>query len=468
MRPRASLLALLLVTTCAFAETPADPVEAAFASARERKVPVLIDYTAPWCYSCYYMARNVLTGPEWERAKRETVVVELDADSPAGARWMQAWSVKAMPTYLVFSADGQELGRVLGEQTRADFYQWLFATTGRDPLEALKARAVDGAEPALAAAREVLRAYHARYDANGGLGWYASLPRELKIAIARDAPASGWIARLELQRAMAEKDIAGCLNAAPMVLASHLGCERPYELDKVMACSEGQPEAQRRALLKPQAELMQLLVDKRVLSEHRCADERSIVATAADLYRALGDAPAETLVLERAIADLRQRIGGDASAQALKEDRNLADNLRVYLERAGRTDELDALLVDLIAAYPEDYVYSYRYARSLAARGKHAEALPHYEQAAALTYGVNKLRIAELRARSLQALQRPLAARVVLDEALRDNGPWFPEDAAKLKALLDTLPPMPQGAPPMPQAAPPMPHGAPSEPAAAS
>lgn len=442
MSPRASLLALLLAATGAFAETPADPVEAALASARERKVPVLIDYTAPWCYSCYYMARNVLTGPEWERAKRETVVVELDADSPTGARWMQAWSVKAMPTYLVFNADGQELGRILGEQTRADFYQWLFATAGRDPLEALKARAVDGSEPALAAAREVLRAHHARYDANGGLAWYASLPRELKIAIARDAAASGWIGRLELQRALAEKDIAGCLNAAPMVLAASLGCERPYELDKVMACSEGQPEAQRRALLKPQAELMQLLVDKRVLSEHRCADERSIVATAADLYHALGDASAETRVLERAITDLRRRIGGD-----LRKDRNLSDNLRVYLERAGRTEELDALLVDLIAAYPEDYVYSYRFARSLAALGKHAEALPHYEQAAARTYGVNKLRIAELRAKSLQALQRPLAARVVLDEALRDNGPWFPEDAAKLKALLDTLPAMPERAP---------------------
>lgn len=433
MRLRASLL--LLLCSLAAPAPAADPVEAALAAARERKLPVLIDYTAPWCYSCYYMARNVLTGADWERAQREAVVVELDADSPEGARWMQAWSVKAMPTYLLFDAQGQELGRILGEQTRNDFYQWLFRTIGRDSLETLKARAVDGSEPALAAAREVLRAHHARYDANGGLAWFAGLPRELQGAIARDPAAAAWIGRLELQRAAAEKDVPACLSAARMVLAGSLGCERPYELGKVMACSEGQAPDARRALLKPQAELMQLLVDKRVLSDYRCADERSIVATTADLYQLLGDSDAEARVLDQAIASLRERIGGN-----LKKDRNLSDNLRVYLERAGRIEELDALLVQLIDAYPEDYVYPYRYARSLAGRGQHAEALPHYERAAAKAYGVNKLRNAELRARSLQALARGAEARAVLEAALRDNGPWFPEDASKLKAMLETLP----------------------------
>lgn len=434
MRPRASLLFALLFLASTV-QAAADPVDAAFAAARERKVPVLVDFTAPWCYSCYYMARNVLTGPEWERAHREAVVVELDADSPEGARWMQAWSVKAMPTYLLFDAEGRELGRILGEQTRADFYRWLSGSAGRDPLEALKAQAVDGSESALAAAREVLRAYHARYDAGGGLAWFGALPRALKSAAARDPAASAWVARLELQRALVEKDVPGCMNAAPAVLGADLGCERPYELGKVMACIEGQPEAQRRALLAPQATRMQLLVDKRVLSDYRCADERSIVTTAADLYAELGDVAAEAKVLDRAIADLSGRIGSD-----LKKDRNLSDNLRVYLERAGRAKELDALLVKLIAAYPEDYVYPYRYAKVLAARGQHAEALPYYEQAAGRAYGVNRLRNAELRAKSLQALGRGGEARAVLAEALRQNGPWFPEDAARLKAMMESLP----------------------------
>ena len=412
-----------------------DPVAAAQAQARERRSLLLVDFQAPWCYSCYYMAKNVLNGPEWERVQRDAVVLELDADSPEGARWMQAWSVKALPSYVMFDANGQELGRILGEQTRGDFYKWVFAATARgSSLDTLKAKVTDSSEPALSAARNVLKTHHARYDATGGLNWYVALPPPVRAAVSRDAPAAGWIARLELQRAAAEKDEAACLKVGKAVLAQNLGCERPYELDKVMACAANLPEERRKDLLKPQTELLQLLLDKRVFADYRCADERSVVLGAADLQKALGDTAAESLVLERAVADVKNRLNGD-----LRKDRNMSDNLRVYLDRAGRMEELDMMLPMLIAAYPDDYVYAFRHGKSLAARGQHAAALPFFEQAAAKAYGVNRLRNAELRARSLQALNRSDDARQVLSEALRSNGPWFPEEAAKLKALLDTL-----------------------------
>ncbi|MBI3171693.1 MAG: thioredoxin family protein [Hydrocarboniphaga effusa] len=437
---------LLLLAVCApgFTQEPApdsgpDPVAAAQARARERHAPLLVDFQAPWCYSCYYMAKNVLNGAEWERVQREAVVLELDADSPEGARWMQAWSVKALPSYVMLDAGGQELGRILGEQTRGDFYPWAFsAIAGGNTLDALKAKVTDSSEPSLSAAREVLKTLHARYDAIGGLNWYAALPPPVRAAVTRDAQSAAWITRLELQRAAAEKDEAACVKAGKAVLALNLGCERPYELDKVMACTGHLPEERRRELLKPQSELMQLLLEKRVLSDYRCADERSIVLTAADLQKVLGDTVAESLILERAVADVKTRIGDD-----LKKDRNLADNQRVYLDRAGKLEELDLLLTQLIAAWPGDYVYAYRHGKNLAARGQHAEALPFFEQAAAKAYGVNRLHNAELRARSLQALDRVDDARQVLGEALQANGPWFPEAAEKLKALLAELAPAP-------------------------
>lgn len=421
------------------AADPADPFAQALERARERRAPVLVDFTAPWCYSCYYMAKNVLTGPEWDKARRDAVVIELDADSPEGARHMAAWGVKAMPTYLLFNAQGQELGRILGEQTRADFYRWLNAAAARgNPLDALKAAVADGSKKSIEAAREVLRAYHARYDAAGGLAWQASLPPGVQDALARDTRASAWLARLRLQQAAAAKDASGCLESAPAVLAAELGCERPYELDKLMACSADRPELApvREDVLRTQVAPMQALLERQVLAPPRCADERSVVLVTADLHAALGDGAAEKAALDRAIADVTKRVAGN-----LKKDRSLSDNLRVYLDRAGRAAELDALLVRLIAAYPEDYVYPYRHARNLAARGQHAAALPYYEQAAAKAYGVNRLRNAELRARSLQALGRAGDARRVLAEALQANGPWFPEEAAKLKALLQQLPP---------------------------
>lgn len=444
----AALLSAGSALAPAFAEVPAaaaesaDPIYAALAQARAQHKPVLVNYHAPWCYSCYFMAKNVLVGPDWDKALKDTIMVELDADSPEGQKWMAAWTVKAMPSYLLFDAEGHELGRILGEQSRPDFYGWLNGTLSRAvSVDSLKGAVVDTKEPSLAAAREVLRTYHARYDGNGGLAWFLSLPPAVRGALSRDAVASSWVSRLELMRASAEKDASGCANVAPMVLNANLGCERPYELGKVMGCTEGLPEATKRDLIRPQVEPMQTLVEKRVLSEFRCADERSIVLTTADLYAALGDAPKEKLVLDRAIADVKARVNGD-----LKKDRNLSDNWRVYLDRAGRIDELDALLDKLIEAYPEDYVYNYRKGKSLAARNLHEKALPYFEKAAEKAFGMNQLTNAEYRAKTLQALNRNNEARAVLAEVIKTTGPFFPEVSARLTAYMHTLelPPAPK------------------------
>jgi predicted Zn-dependent protease len=159
------------------------------------------------------------------------------------------------------------------------------------------------------------------------------------------------------------------------------------------------------------------------------------VFAAADLNKAIGDSAAEQAVLERGIAATQNALGG-ADRLDLKRDRNAADNLRVYLVRAGRIADVDALMPKLIAAYPDDYVYPYRFGRSLLERGKAAEALPYLEQAAAKAFGVNRLTVAGLRAKALIALNRRADAEKVVADALEANGPWFPEAAAKLKAIV--------------------------------
>jgi len=40
----------------------ADAFDNALVDAQARHAPVLVDFTAPWCYSCYFMVQNVLTG----------------------------------------------------------------------------------------------------------------------------------------------------------------------------------------------------------------------------------------------------------------------------------------------------------------------------------------------------------------------------------------------------------------------
>lgn len=409
-------------------------IDAALMLAKEQHLPVLIDFQAQWCYSCYFMASHVLTGKEWDTAGKRFVFVETDADSPDGAAWMEKLGVKALPSYVVLNADGVEQGRILAEQPREKFYPALDRILGGgDALDALKTQAAKGSNAALA---DALSSYYARGRVDDGLAWYAGLPAARRKTAESSSQSATWIARLQMEKAAKEKNAAQCIAAAQRVLAGEPGCDRYYVVDTLNSCSEKLPQAERKSLLSAQRPALTALLDEQVfVAAPACADQRSAVFAAADLDKAIGDGAAEKAVLERGIGAAQDALGGVAHID-LKRDRNAADNLRVYLVRATRIDDVDALMPKLIAAYPDDYVYPYRYGRSLLERGKAAEALPYLEKASEKAFGVNRLTVAGLRAKALIALDRRADAEKVVADALQANGPWFPEAAAKLKATL--------------------------------
>jgi hypothetical protein len=60
----------------------------------------------------------------------------------------------------------------------------------------------------------------------------------------------------------------------------------------------------------------------------------------------------------------------------------------------------------------------------------------YLEKAADKAFGANRLAVAGLRVKALLALHRKADAEKVVADALQANGPWFPEQAEKLKAAL--------------------------------
>lgn len=430
-------LSLLLVFSTADA-APGKPdtptLDAALKTAAERRAPVLVDFHAPWCYSCYFMAKHVLVGPEWEKIEHRTVVVELDADSPEGAYWKTLWGVKALPSYVILKPDGAELGRILAEQTQPQFFAQVNDILRRSStLDDLKAAAAKGGADGLKTTREALAVYRARYD-ESGLAWYATLPAAARSRYDADPQVALLIERLRLLQASKADDVAMCAAIAPKVFAGDLGCERPYEIDRWNACTEKAAPESRKAVFASQLAPMKKLVDSGVFGSNKaalCADQRSAVLGLADVYEGVGDQAEREAVLRKAVA----QVSKTASAH-LADDRNAADNWRVYLEVLKDEAALDQLYPKLIAAYPDDYVYAFRYGRNLLARGEPAKALPYLEQASEKAYGQNRLKVAEQRVIALKALKREAEARTVVAEALKANGPWFPEDAAKLKAAL--------------------------------
>ena len=432
---RRILLAAFLFTAAVGAahadETFVAPdVQAALKEAQRQRVATLVEFRAPWCYSCYYMARHVHTGKEWEALKARARVVEMDADSPEGAAQMKAWKLKPLPAYVVLDAEGREVGRVLGEQTRQTFYAQMDAMLApRARLDDLRATAAAGGKKGARAAEAALSAFHARGEATEAMRWYYDLPGPVRRGYGPDPVLDNRLARLGLMQAAQTQDAKTCTAAAPRVFTETLGCETPYELGRYESCiGPGAPDA----VMREQRVAMEKLADQRVLvATPTCADERSIVLGLAGLHQKLGEPDARTRLLDRAIKNLQARLDGD-----LGRDRSAADNLRVYLEQRARWDDYDALMPKLIATWPEDYVYAFRFGRSLVDRDRASEALPYLSRAAARAYGENRLRVAEQRVKALRRLGQQDEARKVGAEALKANGPWFPELAEALKSQL--------------------------------
>lgn len=426
------IVASMLLLAPSHAADTKDPltIAGALQASSQQHRPVLLDFHAVWCYSCYYMASHVLNGPDWAAVERKAIVVDVDADSPDGQAWMDKLKISFLPSYVVLDEHSNELGRISAEQPRQIFYPHINAILANgNTLDALKAKAQAGSVDAVVA---VLDAYQARSEGDAGSAWFATLPTFLRKSAINDPRVGVGLEQLTLAKVEAGTDKNAIVASAQKVLAHDIGCQRPYVLDSLLEASDGLPATQRNALLMAQRKPLDDLLDTHVfVATPTCADQRTAVLVSADLDAALGDHAAETAILNRAIDLTKQHLGND-----LTSDRNLADNLRVYLDRAHRTAELDAYQRKLIAAYPQDYVYPYRYGRSLLENGKPADALPYLAQAYDKSYGENRLRVASFRVKALKALHRDSEARKVADDALSTNGPWFPKAAAQLKAQL--------------------------------
>lgn len=423
--------ALLFLASAHAAETrtPAT-IGDALTQATQQHRPVLVDFHAVWCYSCYYMASHVLNGPEWQAIERKAIVIEADADSPDGRQWMDKLKITALPSYVVLDEHGNEQGRILAEQPRQKFYPRVNAIlSGSDALEPLKDKASHGSTDALVAALDV---YKARNDSAAGLAWYDQLPANVRQAASKNDRAVTSLEQLHLAQAKARKDSSAILASAQKVLAGDAGCSRPYVLLDLLQASEKLSDAQRRSVLSAQRKATDNYLDTQIFTARpNCADQRSAVIASADLDAATGDSVGEKALLDRAIDTTRRALGND-----LTSDRNLADNLRVYLARAKRSDELDVYQRKLIAAYPDDYVYAYRYGRSLLESNHPEAALPWLAQAADKAYGVNRLTVTGYQVQALKSLHRQADAEQLVTAVLKENGPWFPEQAAELKASL--------------------------------
>lgn len=424
-----------------------DTIESALKAASATHEPVLIDFSAIWCHSCWWMKTNVMNGPQWDALGRHLVYVESDADSAGGEAWMKRLKVGGLPTYVMLDASGREIGRVVGEVKRDEFYPKIDRLIGgSDKLENLKREAARGTPADVAQALDL---YLAREDYQEAFAWYAGLPLSLREQAAHNAKVTLELEAMHMKR---DKGDLASAKATPAKAAFVKSCaehgrralaSRPnYDdmidiIDTLGDCSEDLPQAQRRALLAAPIATAVAQLDAQKLSVRPLPiGTRDSVLILAMTSKAIGDEAGAKAIFDRGITAYRAQMDDGKGGLDLKRDRSAGDDLYALYRFSEHKEQKMALLKQLAGTYDKDCNYSLGYGKALLSDGNAAEALPYLEKAASMASGRFVLRVAYARAKALLALQRrPEAERVVAD-ALQAAGPWFPEDQKELKQVL--------------------------------
>ncbi|MFT3765188.1 MAG: thioredoxin family protein [Minicystis sp.] len=99
-------------TACA---APTSPAGAAVAEA-PTGMPRLLEFTSGHCPVCAKMA-PLLARIEHACAAAEGTVLRVDADDDHGQALMARYGVRLLPTFISVDAEGNEVERIVGEQT---------------------------------------------------------------------------------------------------------------------------------------------------------------------------------------------------------------------------------------------------------------------------------------------------------------------------------------------------------------
>lgn len=120
MKRLSTILTLVLVASATFAQGIAfEPdgtllYEAAMKAKKENKL-VFVDCYTQWCGPCKKMARDVFPQAkvgEYMNARFVSLKIDMEATYAEGLS--KEWQVSGYPTFIIFNADGKEIGRFMG------------------------------------------------------------------------------------------------------------------------------------------------------------------------------------------------------------------------------------------------------------------------------------------------------------------------------------------------------------------
>ena len=97
-------------------------LEQASAKAKAENKLIFLDCFTSWCGPCKKMARDVFPQEQVGAFMNPRFVnIKIDMESAYGAPLAKKLQIQAYPTFVIFNADAQEIGRFLGGSAAEEF-----------------------------------------------------------------------------------------------------------------------------------------------------------------------------------------------------------------------------------------------------------------------------------------------------------------------------------------------------------
>lgn len=417
-----------------------DDYAAALACAKQKKVPLVLNFWAPWCHTCLSMHSTVFLDKSFAPANAKFVFAEIDTDREENAAATAKYAMSAWPTFYVVDGDEKVLSRWIGAASIEQFHTFLDAG-GR-----AMAGGAAGADAHLLAADRALTVKD-----------FAVAGTELTAALAA-APAD-WPRRphalvsliittrkrgdLPACLALAERSMGETGNAASATdfLVSALSCAT----DSVAPGKDGKaPDPAVVAQVKKVREaavvrLQKLLAD--AAAPLSVDDRTDAMANLRDTLVALDRRPDAKAVAEQARAMLDEAAAKAATPMAAMTYNWPRAEVYTFLERPL---DLVPALERSVRDLPNEYDPPSRLGWIYWKGGKLDEAAKWTEAAIKLVYGPRKVRLLTQRAEIAAAQRDTAAERTARAEIVKTlealpAGQTTPEAIAKARDALAAL-----------------------------
>ena len=120
MKRLSMIISLMLCTSMIFAqgvnfEPDGTTLAAAAAKAKKENKLVFVDCYTQWCGPCKKMARDIFPDAKVGQYMNPRFVnLKIDMEAKYAEGLSKEWQVTAYPTFIIFNADGKEIGRFMG------------------------------------------------------------------------------------------------------------------------------------------------------------------------------------------------------------------------------------------------------------------------------------------------------------------------------------------------------------------